>query len=222
VVFISILPGCGSSDNSVSEGALDPVTVSSTTSRHAETGVPIGNKLTVTFSEAMDPATINTTTFTLKQGTAAVSGTVDYSGVTAVFTPAGNLAASTVYTATITTGARTMAGKALEDNYVWSFTTGAAADTTIPTVTLSVPADAATGVPIGNKLTATFSEAMDPASISKTTFTLKQGTAAVSGTVDYSGVTAVFAPAKTLAASTVYTATIAASAKDLGGNTLAG
>jgi hypothetical protein len=119
-VFISILSGCGSSDNS----ALEPGTVSSIVSRSAATGMPIGNKLSVTFSEAMNPATITTNTFTLKQGTTSVSGTVSYSGVTAVFTPASNLAAGTVYTAMITTGAKTLAGKALAHDYVWSFTTG--------------------------------------------------------------------------------------------------
>jgi hypothetical protein len=102
-------------------------TMSSTVPGTGATGVPIGSKLAATFSEAMDPATITTTTFTLQQGTMAVSGTVAYSGVTAVFTPTGSLAASTTYTATITTGATDLAGNALASNYVWSFTTGAAA-----------------------------------------------------------------------------------------------
>jgi hypothetical protein len=198
------------------------VTVSSTVPANAAINVPIGNKLTATFSEAMKPATINTTTFTLKQGTTPVSGAVTYSGVTAVFTPASNLLSSTIYTATITTGARDSdLDAALARSYVWKFTTGAAADITKPTVTATDPTKAATGVPIANKLSATFSEAMAPATITTTTFTLKQGVTTIPGAVTYSGVTAVFTPASYLLSSTVYTATVTTGAKDLAGNAVA-
>ena len=198
-----------------------PATVSSTIPANAATGVQIDNKLTVTFSGAMDPATITTSTFTLKQGETAVSGSVTYSGVTAVFTPASYLAPSTPCTATITTGAKDLAGNALASDFVWSFTTGLAPDVIKPTVSSTIPVNAEIAVPIGSKLDATFSEAMDPATITTTTFTLKQGTTAVSGTVTYSGVTAVFTPASDLAASTVHTATITTGATDLAGNAVA-
>jgi len=88
------------------------------------TGVARNKEIAFTFSEAMDPLTINTTTFSLKQGTTAVQGTVSYTGNTATFTPTNTLAASTVYTATMTTGAKTVAGNSLAANSVWSFTTG--------------------------------------------------------------------------------------------------
>jgi hypothetical protein len=52
---------------------------------------------------------------------------VTYSGVTAIFTPTSPLAANTLYTATITTEAKDLAGNALASNYVWSFTTGGTA-----------------------------------------------------------------------------------------------
>ena len=219
---VFLITGCGGDDSGFvywNTPTISPV--SSTAPANAATGVSVSSNLTTTFSEAMDPATITTSTFTVKQGATAVSGTVTYSGVTAVFTPTSTLAANTTYTATITTGAKDLAGNALASDYVWSFTTGAAPDTTTPTVSSTVPANGATGVPINTKLTATFSEAMDPANVTTTTFTVKQGTTAVSGTVTYSGVTAVFTPASTLAASTTYTATITTGAKDLAGNALA-
>jgi hypothetical protein len=87
------------------------------------TGVLTNTKISATFSEAMDPLTITTATFTLKQGATVWSGTVAYSGVTAVFTPGTNLLASSTYTATITTEAKDLAGNALASDYVWSFTT---------------------------------------------------------------------------------------------------
>jgi hypothetical protein len=196
-------------------------TLSSTVPVNSASGVLIGSKLSATFSEAMDPATITAITFTLHDGTADVPGTVSYSGVTAVFTPAGDLAANTVHSATISTMATDLAGNALESSYVWSFTTGAAPDVIQPAVTLLNPADLSTDAPVNTAIVATFSEAMDPLTVSTTTFTLQQGAASVSGTVVYSGVTAVFTPTATLAAGTAYTATITTGARDLAGNVLA-
>lgn len=191
---------------------------------NAATNVPTGNRLTATFSEAMDPSTISTTTFTVSDGETAVPGAVAYSGVTAVFTPTSLLSISTTYYATITTGARDLAGNALASNYAWNFTTGVllTADITKPRVSGTVNANGATGVPINTKVGATFSEAMDPTTITTTTFTLKQGTTVVPGTVAYSGVNAVFTPTDNLALSTLYTARITTGATDLAGNALAG
>jgi len=169
----------------------------------------------------MDPLTITSTTFTFTTGGTAVPGTVTYSGVNAVFTPTSNLAVSTLYTATITTGAKDLAGNALASNYVWSWTTGATTDTTAPRVIATINADGATGVPINTRVGATFSEAMDPLTITSTTFTFTTGGTAVPGTVTYSGVNAVFTPTSNLAISTLYTATITTGAKDLAGNALA-
>ena len=196
-------------------------TVSSTNPANVATGVAFNQKIAATFSEAMDSSTITTATFTLMQGTSFVSGTVTYTGTTATFAPASNLAPNTVYIATITTGARNVAGSGLARNYVWSFTTGAAAAVTPPTVSSTNPANAATAVPINQKVSATFSKAMDASTITGSTFILTQGTAPISGFVSYSGSTAIFAPASNLAPNTAYTATITTGAKDLASNALA-
>lgn len=188
------------------------------------TDVPINRKIAATFSEAMAPATITTTTFTVTgPGTTPVSGTVTYaaSGKTAIFAPTGNLTTSTAYTATITTWAKDAAGNALASNYVWTFTTGSSTDTTLPTVSSTTPADGATGVAINGNITAIFDEAMDPATITSATYTLKKGTTLVSGAVTYLGTTATFNPTANLTANTLYTATITTGAKDLAGNALA-
>ncbi|MDD5224146.1 MAG: Ig-like domain-containing protein [bacterium] len=184
------------------------------------TNVPINKKIAATFTEAMDPLTLTSATFTIKQGTTPVSGTVTYAGTIATFTPAGNLAAGTLYTATISTGAKDLAGNALASAYVWSFTTGTTPDTTPPTVAIVDPANLAPDVPINTKIAATFSEAMDPLTLTAA-LTVKQGTTPVSGTVTYAGTIATFSPAGNLAAGTLYTATIATGAKDLAGNALA-
>ena len=195
-------------------------TVVSTVPVNGATGVAFNTKVSATFSEVMDPSSINATTFTLKQGATNVTGVVTYSGVTATFSPSANLAANTLYTATITTGAKDLAGNTLAANYVWSFTTGAAGDATPPTVTSTDPANNEAGVFLNKKIEATFSEAMDPLTINTLTYTLRQGATPVSGTVNYSGTTATFSPSSNLAGNTLYTATITTGAKDLAGNAL--
>ena len=87
------------------------------------TGIGVNQLIDATFNEAMDPSTINTTTFTLKQGLTAITGVVTYAGMTATFSPSVNLTPNTTYTGTITTGAKDPAHNALIGNYVWSFTT---------------------------------------------------------------------------------------------------
>jgi uncharacterized repeat protein (TIGR02543 family) len=201
--------------------AVTPPTVSSTDPVNAAIGVALNQKIAATFSKTMDASTIHTSTFTLKQGTTSVSGFVSYIGTTATFAPASNLAPSTVYTATITTEAKDLAGNALANNFVWNFTTGAAVVSTPPTVSSTDPVNAATGVPLNQKIAATFSKTMDASTFTTSTFTLTQGTTSVSGFVSYSGTTATFAPASNLAPNTVYTATITTSVKDLAGNALA-
>jgi hypothetical protein len=90
---------------------------------NAATAVAIGNNITATFSEAMDPLTITNQTFTLSQGVNPVTGAVTYIGNTAGFNPTVDLAPNTLYTATITTDAKDLGGNPLASNHVWSFTT---------------------------------------------------------------------------------------------------
>lgn len=204
--------------------------VISTNPLNGATNVPINQKITATFSEAMNSGTVTAAaTFTLAvtAGGAAVPGTVTYVAATntATFAPTANLLPSTQYTATITTAAQSAAGNALASNHVWSFTTGKTADSTAPTVILTIPASGATAVPTNQKITATFSKPMDSATVvAAGTFTVAVagvGGAAVPGTVSYSGSTATFTPTANLTASTQFTATITSAAKDLSGNALA-
>ena len=123
LLIVSVL-GCKKNDN---PGGNPTVTSMDPTNN--VTGVARNKEIAFTFSESMDPSTINNSTFTLKQGSTNVSGTVTYSGTTAKFTPSVILASATTYTATITTGAKTLAGKGLSNNSVWNFTTGGSAST---------------------------------------------------------------------------------------------
>jgi hypothetical protein len=98
-------------------------TVTSTDPENQETDVELDKVIQATFSELMNPATINGTTFTLNQGTNVINGEVTYTGTTASFTPAVDLQPNTIYNATITTGPENLAGTSLATNYTWNFTT---------------------------------------------------------------------------------------------------
>ncbi|MFZ2961421.1 MAG: Ig-like domain-containing protein, partial [Candidatus Ozemobacteraceae bacterium] len=188
-----------------------------------ETNVPVNKKIAVAFSEAMDPASLNATTFsvTTLDGT-PVLGSMTYTGLTVVLEPAGVLAANATYTATVTTGARGMAGNALAADFTWNFTTGAALDLIAPTVLSTDPADHAVDVPINQKISVPFSKGMDPRTINSTTFTLtKPDGSLVLGTVTYIGLVAVFTPSAPLQFSTLYKAKLSKGIKDLEGNALA-
>ena len=221
MLLIVFMVGCKKTDdNALTPFVVNP-TVNSTDPVNNATGVAINRMIVVTFSEPMDQATINSLTFTLKQGTTLVPGAVTYSGTTATFTPSTNLAASTIYTGTITTGSKNIEGIALASNFTLSFTTGSAPDIILPTVNSTDPLNNAINVERNKIIALTFSEAMDLSTINTSTFTLKQGTTLIPGTVAYSGTTATFTPANILTAGTVYSATITNGAKDLAGNALA-
>ncbi len=236
-LLVALTAGCGGGQDtilgaSVTSSAIAP-TVTATVplaTTPIVTGVAINTKITASFSSNMAPATVNTSTFTVAcpAGT-AVAGTVSYVAASrvATFSPTANLPINTPCTATITTGAQDTAGAALANPFVWTFATGATADTIQPTVTLLNPADLATGVCLQKRVNATFSEAMDPSTITTTTMTLQLTGpplgALVAGAVTYdvTSKVATFAPTSALLANTNYTATITTGVKDLTGNALA-
>src|SRR4029077_8906789 len=130
--------------------------------------VAVNTLVSATFSETMNAATINAATFTVTgPGATPVAGVVTYAGNTATFTPTAVLANSTLFTATITTGAKDPAGVPLAANFVWKFTTAPP-----PTVISPVPVNGATSVPVNTFVSATFSEAMNAATINGATFTV--------------------------------------------------
>lgn len=203
-----------------------PPTVISTIPVNGAVGVPLNQIVSATFSEGMNPATINSKTFSLTgPGATPVAGLVAYAAIgnTLTFKPTVNLAPVTVFTATITTGVQNLAGDALASNYVWTFTTGPGPKATPPEIVSTVPANAATDVLLNQAVSATFTEAMDPLTITTGTFQLTgPGGATVTGTVSYDAINfiATFTPSAPLTASTVYTATVTNGATDLAGNPL--
>ena len=190
------------------------------------TGISTNSKISAMFSEPMDPSSINISSFTLTQAGIAVSGTVTYStnGSIATFAPASILSSNSLFTATITTAAKDLAGNPLISNFAWNFTTSAVADTTPPTVVSTNPADQAVGIAINQTINATFSEAMDASTISTANFSVADANKnSVSGTIAYDSASkiATFSSASDLTSNTQYSVTITTAVKDLAGNALA-
>jgi hypothetical protein len=196
--------------------SLNPMVISTDPINKA-TDVVLNKIVTVNFNMPMNQETINASTFTVKQGTTIIGGNVSYSGNVAYFKSSLSLIANTQYTATITAEAKNIQGTALANNYVWTFTTGA---TTAPIVVSTDPIDNATAIPLNKTITATFSIAMDPQTINDKTFTVKNGTTSLTGTVTYTGTTATFDPSTDLLPGTTYTATISG-AKNMAGVAIA-
>ncbi len=223
ILCLFVITGCGSSgespvNNINSETASPQVTY--TNNANGATDIPINIKTGAFFTTEMDPDTINTSTFILKQGSTPVSGEVTYNGLGAVFTPLHYLTPNTTYTATLTKQVSDIVGNSLESDYVWSWTTGTSLDTVLPKVIHTVNADGATNAFINSKVVATFNKVMDPSTITAANFTFKQGSIPVPGKVTYLGLSLVFTPTNLLSENTQYTATITTGVKDMRGNPL--
>jgi len=190
--------------------------------------IPINNKvaagvrqnISAIFSEELDPATVNITSMTLMLGSTQVAGAVTYSGLTAVFEPSASLLPDANYHVAIAPSVTDLAGNPMASAFSWSFVTGEAHETEAPTVVSTVPGYSAVGVPIDQKMSITFSEAMSPASIHAATFTLRRGATPIVSTITYLGLTAELAPWEPLAYNTQYTLTMSTGAVDLVGNAL--
>jgi hypothetical protein len=108
-----------------------PPTIISASPSSGATGVNSTASVMVGFSAPMDPATITTTTFVLRDpANAVVASTVGYSTTTHVATllPSQKLAASTTYTVTVSGGSggvKDAGGTAMVNTSTWSFTTRA-------------------------------------------------------------------------------------------------
>ena len=196
----------------ITKSATDatPPTVTSTTPSGGATGVAVTSSITATFSESVQSATVSTSTFTLKDSAdTPIAGTVSLNGLVATFVPASSLSPSTPYTATVTIGVKDIAGNFLTPAKSWSFTTAPTTpppDNTPPTVTSTTPSGGDTGVAVTSSITATFSESVQPATVSTSTFTLKDSAdTSIAGTVSLNGLVATFVPTSSLSPSKLYT-----------------
>jgi len=220
VAVASIMAGCGGSGD-VSPGGGSAPTVTSTSPVRDASQAPISRRITATFSEAMNPASLTSTSFSAFTPSGALAGTVSYEGSTATLLLDQPMPANTRIAAKLTTGVTDLSGVGLKVNYVWSFTTRNSSDTTAPTVSSTDPASDATGVAINKSVSAVFSEPMLSSSLNTTTFKVRGPAGLVDGSVSLIDNVAVFNPTANLTSNTTFTATITVGAQDLSENSLA-
>jgi hypothetical protein len=207
---------------------VTPPTVVSITPAAGASNVDINTTVSVMFSEAMDPATVGSSSMALKVSSTSstVAGVFVYDPSTRIvtFTPSGALAYLTAYTMIVSTGARDLAGNAIAATFSSNFTTAAQPNNNPPVVLGVSPPNGNTNVAITNSLiNATFNVDLNAATVNTSTFTLTTGGSPVAGSVSYNSTTRqpLFTPSASLTNSTTYTATLTTGIKDLNGNTLA-
>lgn len=127
-LLLIVTTGCSDPDDFSGNATLTSPQVGTVTPPNGNAVVcPSTSVISATFSKAMNPATINGSTFIVTgPGGAGIDGTVGYVAATnmATFTPAvPGLALDTSYTATLTTGVMDPYGHHLAANFEWSFTT---------------------------------------------------------------------------------------------------
>lgn len=233
LLVTSFLAGCGggggSSDPQPAPNDTTTPSVVSTNPAHESLSVPTNRAVTVTFNKSINPASITPTTFLLRDLNTDVLLTTtlsyeDTSRTAALRT--NDLAPATTYRATVTSQIADTNGRRMAADYTWQFTTAPAEtsdilDETPPLVESTFPAPEATAVPLNTSVLITFSEALDPTTITNQTFTLwRNGTSAVAGTISYVGTTAAFKPDSPLLANTNYSAEVTTGIQDLAGNAL--
>ena len=182
--------------------------------------VPVNAAITVTFSEALASATVSgsSVVMTATASGQPVAGIVtlapDRRSIT--FTPATPFSTGQSYQLNIGTGMTDDAGNLLPAHYLLRFTT----DNAAATVVSVSPAAGSTNVPIRTAIEITFSEAIDPASLTADKLVLSSSFGGVSGTITFAsaGNSVSLRPFGPLGYSRDYTVTVKAGVKDLSGN----
>jgi hypothetical protein len=188
-------------------------------------GVPLTQTLSATFDRDMDAATITSATFYIqKSGGTPLPAAVIYDRATrtAILRPLAGLEAGATYQVTLSNAIKGANGLTLAAApVVWGFDTMAVA----PTVTSKVPTAAATGVPVGQVVSATFDKDMDATTITSATFYIqKPGGSPLPAAVAYNAATrtATLDPLADLETNTTYHVTLANAVKGADSQTLTG
>ena len=173
-----------------------------------------------TFNEALDPATVNASTFQLAGPAGAVQGAVsyDFESHTATFVPAAPLEVSTAYAVTLA-GVADLSGNRGGD--AWSFTTGSGPDLTPPSVLSVAPSDGAVAVLSTATVSIAFNEPVYPGSFAGIRLLDETHGGAVGGTLTYDPLnqTATFTPSTMLPGGSTFALQVTG-VQDLAGNAM--
>ena len=183
------------------------------------TNVATNASLSLAFSEPMDQATV-VGALSIAPAT-ATTPTWDAEGRVLTLQPAGALGGNVAYTVTLGVAARDLAQNSLAAPYTFSFTTGAAPDTTRPSVASSLPGAGDSGVARNATIKVTFSEPMDKAA-TEAAFSITAPTGYGTGAFSWSadGKTMTYDPVPLFTYGDAIAWRVTTAAKDLAGNAL--
>jgi hypothetical protein len=192
---------------------LMPPSLTGSTPMNAATAVPVTTRLSFTFSERMNPASLSVdatpnpglgaATWSMNDQTVSIAQGADWPTSTNVV---------------VSVDARDVAGNPLPTATL-TFTTAAPPDMTRPTVASTVPDTMATGVPRGANIEFNFSEPMNRAA-TEAAFSSNPAITCVF-TWNTAGTLMSCNPSVDLNASATYTITLGTGARDVANNTLA-
>jgi hypothetical protein len=178
----------------------------------------------VTFSEAMSRATLNTGTLRLAVGATPVPVTIVIASDdrTVTLTPSAPMSVNAIHTVTVDSTVTDRAGNPLGVTFTSTFRT-TSPDTTAPRVESIVPADNSVGVPTTSPVSVTFTEAIDPATITASSFRALVAGAPVTGTFAFLDGNRVvrFTPAAQWPFEAVVITELSSGIRDASGNALA-
>ena|GEM_PF-3243636 len=188
---------------------------------------PQNATISVLFSRPVDRATIIPATYSLVQNStnSAVSGTFFYTlgDQQVIFKPTTPLAAGTTYTLKLTQGVKSVEGIPLESSFIGAFTTTVGSDTISPTVSVS-PANGAANAPYNTSIVFTFSEPIDPTTLTSARLTVTNQGNVKTGTLQISqgNTVATFIPSSPFVPNTAVGLVLSGQVTDAAGNLLVG
>ncbi|HEX4955079.1 MAG TPA: Ig-like domain-containing protein [Thermoanaerobaculia bacterium] len=194
-------------------GDVTRPSVSSADPASGATGVGTDATITASFSEAINPITVTTSTFQVTHNVTGVlipgSVAVAANGRSATFTPAAPLEASTQHRFQLTNEITDLAGQQL-NFFSTAFTTAAGTDDQPPAVLALSPPDGAAAVPVNVRVSVRLSEPVAITSVNTAAITLATGGNAVPGAVSVSSdrLVLTFVPALPLAPSAPYSVAV--------------
>ena len=200
---------------------LVPPTITGTYPIDGEDSVFVMEKVTVFFSEPMNRSSVeNSFTLTWPDGVPAVikkvdgSFTWDEDNKSLTFTPLISLKEATNYTITVSAASTDLSGNHLAANNSFKFATVPNAP---PVIVYLGPANQEDSVSVNTTVVADFSEPIDPASITSSTFNLKLNGVLVSGTFEFLNENSrvIFRPDANLGFGKTYLVTLSTGIKDI-------
>ncbi|MEN3340225.1 MAG: large repetitive protein, partial [Acidobacteriota bacterium] len=179
--------------------------------------------IVVRFSEPIARATVTATSIRLTLAGAAVTAAIGYADGDRIvtLTPAGPLKLNTTFTIEVTTSLTDPAGNALPAPFSSVFKTKSP-DVVPPRVASIAPANNAVNVPVGTDIRVSFTEPIEPATITPTSFRVVVNGAAIAGHVNMldAGATLRFSPDAPLPFDAVVAVELTSAVTDLFENAL--